>query len=464
MKVSFSKVNITPKDYIGKPLAGYTREDPCLGKLDDIHAYGVLIDGSSNDKKKNLFLLISLDLLKTPLSIVNYIKSRLSKIFNSLRAEYILIHSTHTHAAFDLTGEFYWPGGLINVMRGIMFGANRNDRYIVWFTERIINMVHDLFNKLEPCKIAWKKEKFNPNLVINRRHPTRKSLPDLGVIVFKSLKTKKLIGFIINFACHPTTLSYENNKLSADYPGRLIHRIAELTNNEIDAIYFNGPSGDLNPITTCGIDFEKLKLDKTLIYDQLGTYEHTKRIGYKIAEESVKIANLIPDDDYFEKIEFKSYLSKFLVPMKDHKYYSKVWFNNKLNYVIKKFLMNIAKFNILTANFPIFSLKRKGFRRYCESVVQNFEIKDTTSSKSNYFNILTIPGELFEEIGNIFLEQSSTGRNNTFIFQNSQDWIGYLFPLKEYIEEGGYEPTASFSPLCGLYIQNEMLTLLKSKK
>ena len=44
MKAAFGKINITPKDAIGKPIAGYSRKDPCLGKLDDIHVYGVLIN------------------------------------------------------------------------------------------------------------------------------------------------------------------------------------------------------------------------------------------------------------------------------------------------------------------------------------------------------------------------------------------------------------------------------------
>ena len=74
MKVAFSRINITPKDYVGKPLAGYGRKDPCLGKLDDIHAYGNLI---TLNGKEGSTLLISVDILKLPLSIVEYIKRKL---------------------------------------------------------------------------------------------------------------------------------------------------------------------------------------------------------------------------------------------------------------------------------------------------------------------------------------------------------------------------------------------------
>ena len=52
MYVAFDKISITPKDYIGKPMAGYARKEPCLGKLDDIHAYGVLISQNNKNLKQ----------------------------------------------------------------------------------------------------------------------------------------------------------------------------------------------------------------------------------------------------------------------------------------------------------------------------------------------------------------------------------------------------------------------------
>jgi len=93
---------------------------------------------------------------------------------------------------------------------------------------------------------------------------------------------------------------------------------------------------------------------------------------------------------------------------------------------------------------------RKNFKNYIKTVV-NF-IKFTTDN-NNIFGIITIPGELFEEIGKTLISNAPTKMRNTLIFQNSQDWIGYLFPLEMYINEGGYEPFMCFSPLCGAYIE-----------
>ena len=417
MRVSFNKIIISPKDFIGRPMAGYTRKNPCLGKLDDIYAYGVLIEGKSEEKGKNKLLLLSLDLLKIPIALCNYIKRKIKEKHPSLKSDQILIHCTHTHSALDLTGEFYWPGGLLNVLKGIMFGRNRSDNYIVWFVNQIVKMVEGLINNLMPCKMAWLKKKFNPDIVINRRHPTRQSIPELGVISFINTNNDSLIGFIVNYSCHPTTLSFQNNKLSADYPGKIIEKISQLTNNSVDAIFFNGSAGDLNPITTCGTNYQKLELDKTLIYDQLGTYNHTKKIGYTIAEEALNLTKSIAKTDYYHDLEFQFYLNYFWIPMKDFKYFSKVWFRNKLFYCLKKYLLlKVAKITSKESNFPAFTIKRKKLKIHAQTVIQ-------------------------------------------FIKFNMK--ISYLFPAKDYIKEGGYEPLASFSPVCGYFIEKKMLGLFR---
>jgi hypothetical protein len=454
MQVSFSKINITPKDVIGKAMAGYSRPDPCKGILDEIQAYGVLIE-SNNDNKK--LLLLSVDILKLPLSVTNYIKNKIITEFTSLDSNQILIHATHTHSAPDITGEFYWPGFGINVLRGIMFGVNRNDDYIVWFTKQIIEMVKELFKNLKSCKIVWSSKKFNPDLVIQRRHPTKKIQPRLGVITFKDIKEEKLIGFITHYACHPTSLSFENNKLSADWPGRFNHRIAELTNNSISSIYFNGPSGDLNPITTCGTDYEYLDKNKNLVYNQLGDYQDAIRIGYNIAEEALRLAKSMKDSEYFEELDFEVYLKSFLIPSKDHKYFSKKWISNKLVHVIKKFLlMPIAKILGENANFSAFTIKRIGGRLNISTVIQYIKVKAYSDSRAKEFSLTTVPGELFEDLGEILLKKSPTGVDDSFIIQNGNDWIAYLFSLKEYAEYGGYEAQPTFSPICGARVMKEV--------
>ncbi|MBD3256030.1 MAG: hypothetical protein GF383_13120 [Candidatus Lokiarchaeota archaeon] len=466
MRVAFGKIKITPKEVVGVPMAGYARPKPCLGKFDDIYAHGVLVEAKSY-KNEDLccLLLISLDLLKVPRSIVTYIKEKICSVVKSLNPENILIHSTHTHSAPDLTGEFFWPGGAVSVAKGIMFGTNRNDKYIVWVATQIERLVQKLMNQLAECKIGWVKKPFNPDLVINRRHPSRRSTPDLGVISFQSLGENSIIGIIVNYACHPTTLSLWNYKMSADFPGRVVYRIEEKSSNGINAAYFNGPAGDLNPITTCGTDYEELEKNKSPIYSQKGVYKHTKKIGYAIADKALELAKLIKDDEYFEDLKIQVRTRKITIPMKDHKYFSNTWFMNKLIYALKKFLIVPVAMHLYdNANFPPFLIKHNLYRIKCDTIIQDIQCVGILKSRNNSkkFNITTTPGELFEDLGKILVKKSPNDKNDTFIFQNANDWIAYLFPLEEYAKEGGYEPVASFGPLCGEYIKRAIIDLYDS--
>ena len=463
MKVAFGKIKITPKEVIGTSLAGYSQPKPCDGKLDDIYAHGVLIEDVilNNIKKKMLFL--SLDLVQISLVLSDYIKEQIKEEVFSLGSAQILIHATHTHKAPDVTGLFYKPGNWGARIKGLMVGHNRNDRYLVWMTFQIVKMVKSLVNELKPCKMAWTKEVFNPNLVINRRHPTRKVKAKLGVISFKDLETDNLIGFIINYGCHPTTLQRQSTKLSADYPGRVVYKVEELTKNKIKAVYFNGPSGNLNPITTCGTNFEVLEKNRKPVFEQKGTYEHTKRIGFKIGEKALKLAQSIPKEEYFENLEFKSYLRMFWIPMKDYSYISKVLLSNKLVFMLKKYvILPIAMIHDddKEPNFPGLAIKKRGYKINLYTYLHYFKLTLSSNSQKKEMSIIGVPGEIFEEIGDYLLKISHTGSEDTFIFQNT-DSMGYIFPFEEYKSQGGYEPLASFSPNMGEAVINEFTKLLK---
>ena len=188
----------------------------------------------------------------------------------------------------------------------------------------------------------------------------------------------------------------------------------------------------------------------------------TKKIGYTIGEEALKLAISIPEDEYFTHMDIEVYRRRILIPQKDAKYFSKVWFLNSVKWWIKKFfLFKIAKFDKISVNFPFFKVERKHLKNFGSTIVQYIKLK---ASNDKIYGIITIPGELFEEIGKILIKEAPSSEENTLIFQNAQDWIGYLFPLEMYINEGGYEPFMCFSPLGGAYIEFGTKKLLNDVK
>ncbi|MHA1794071.1 MAG: hypothetical protein ACTSVI_15625 [Promethearchaeota archaeon] len=485
MKVAFGKVKLTPKDgVIGKTLAGYSPIAICSGILDDIHAHAVLIEDTMLGNIKKRILLITTDFLKIPLTVSNYIKEQIEDEYN-IHPGQILIHAIHTHKSLDMGGEFVFPGGIGSVIRAIMFGAyHADDKYKVWIARQIVKLVGSLVSSLEPARIAWTRQEIDAPITLNRRHPTTRPRKDLGIISFKSASSGELIGMIINYAMHPTTLSAGVSKLSADYPGRIVSKIEELSNGKVHALFFTGPCGDLNPITTCGTDFENLDKNKNLIYNQKGTYVHTKKIGYYLGEKAYEIATSIPDEQYYSDLEFKAYTHLFWVPMKDYKVMRlkkppsnkfssrfkewlnsiKIWLSNRIVHLLKRIVLLRIALLLADANepnFPGFAIKHKGRDIEVYSILQyiEFKAKNGKSKDVKRFSIFGIPGELFEQYGSEIIKTSPTGKD-TFIFENSNDNIGYLFPVQEYLQ-GGYEPLPSFSPLCGKYVMDAYKELLQ---
>src|SRR5262249_51273556 len=52
-----------------------------------------------------------------------------------------------------------------------------------------------------------------------------------------------LLGTLVNYACHPTTLAWENTQISPDYPGALREVIENVTG--APCVFLQGASGDL---------------------------------------------------------------------------------------------------------------------------------------------------------------------------------------------------------------------------
>jgi hypothetical protein len=467
MKVAFGKVSITPDDYIGRCLAGYTPIPRCTGKYDDIYARGVLIENiiAGNIPKRILF--ISLDLLQLPLKFSMYVKEKLEKAFQ-IHPDQVLVHATHTHKSLDMSGLYLKPGGNGSVIWAIMFGQG-DDRYKVWVAKRVVNMVGEMIGRLEPARMSWIKQALDTDIVVNRRHPSRHSRPKLGVISFLREESADMIGIVGNYGMHPTTLSRFVSKLSADYPGRFVHEIEQMTNGKVSAVFFTAPAGDLNPITTCGTDFEALERDPHPLYEQEGTYADTKRFGKVLAESALQLASAIPEEEYYSHFDIQSRVRSFSIPLNDFtRYWSKNRFSNTVVHWLKRRIAIPIRLAISDAhepNFPGFAVKHTGMSNivdYTQVSYMRFTAKagDEKGLPLKTMSIAGVPGELFENFADRMYARTPEGPEGTFIIQNANDWVGYLFPLDEY-KAGGYEPLVTFGPLCGTYVKNNYFKLIQ---
>ncbi|NMC07065.1 MAG: hypothetical protein GYA24_17750 [Candidatus Lokiarchaeota archaeon] len=478
MQVAFGKVDITPPGIREKgeaarvPMAGYSRPHFARGVLDPMMVRAVLIEDTILGNIRKRLLILAIDTLKIPLKFADYIKEKIQKHFG-INPNQIVVHATHTHAAPDLTGEYYWPGGVFSIMRGIMFGLNRNDKYMVFITRRIVEMVGHMLAGLVPCKMAFTKTIVPDAIIINRRHPTRQSKSPLGIIAFKHAGTGELAGMLVNFTSHSTTLSNMNDKLSGDFPGRMMDHVGELTSGKVHAVFLGGASGDINPITTCGTDYEHLSVNTIL--GQKGTAEHMTRMGNFVAKKALEVARSIPDDRFHEHVEYKSWVRTIWVPLRDFTHYHSasplkatlVKVQNRVVYIVKKYfllpvVLAIAGNEEQKPNFPGLAIKHSGTRMNCYSKIQYLRFTLSTGhDKKDEFSIIAVPGEPFEDIGNWLLARSHTPPEKTIIVQHANDWFAYFFDLNEYTDMGGMEPLEGTTPVAGYYIKKEFARFLE---
>jgi hypothetical protein len=133
---------------------------------------------------------------------------------------------------------------------------------------------------------------------------------------------------------------------------------------------------------------------------------------------------------------------------------------------IKKYLLfPIAIGASKEPNFPGVAVKQikkplyRGVGYHVYSVLQYIQFSFDPTSQNNQMSIICVPGELFSYFKYKFLAKSPTGPNNTFIFQMSNDWVGYLYPIQEYIIKADYEPFASITAQGGEAIKLELYRL-----
>jgi len=161
-----------------------------------------------------------------------------------LAVEQVVVTFSHTHAAGLMGRErIHLPGGelippylekLATQLSGIIQEAQRAPQSVTicYTTGRCSLAAHRDFWDAESGQIVCG---FNPN-----------TPADDGVLIARVTDARdKLVATVVNYACHPTTLAWENTLISPDYPGALREIVQEATG--APCVFVQGASGDLGP-------------------------------------------------------------------------------------------------------------------------------------------------------------------------------------------------------------------------
>ncbi len=159
----------------------------------------------------------------------------------------VLFAMTHTHASPHLSAPMAeWQGGeilgkwldtlpdaAIEAARTALAGAQ--PALLEWHTGK--------------CQLAAARDLQDPEPGKNRIVCGFNPLADADqTLVFGRVtdRNEKLIATIVNYACHPTTLAWDNRTVSPDYIGAMRELMEQQTSGAL-AFFLQGASGELGP-------------------------------------------------------------------------------------------------------------------------------------------------------------------------------------------------------------------------
>jgi len=180
----------------------------------------------------------------------------------------VLICLSHTHA-----------GPVINSDDSDKEGGELIQPYLTFIQQEAIAAIEIALTHAEPsiikwqygmCDLATNRDLLDPddqNGYLVGYNPLKAADNTLLVAVVRN-KENKVIASLVNYACHPTTLAWQNQYISPDYIGAMCELVSNHT-DDAPCLFLQGASGDLAPAVQYTGDLS--------IADQ-----HGRQLGYAV--------------------------------------------------------------------------------------------------------------------------------------------------------------------------------------
>jgi hypothetical protein len=156
--------------------------------------------------------------------------------------EEILVVFSHTHGA-----------GLMGLDRANLPGGDLIPPYLQSLGEKAGALIRDAIASLQPagivygrgkCSLATHRDFWDGKQFVCGHHPGV-SADDTVIVARVTDDNGKALASIVNYACHPTTLAWENTLISPDYIGAMREVVERDTG--APCLFLQGASGELGP-------------------------------------------------------------------------------------------------------------------------------------------------------------------------------------------------------------------------
>ena len=385
---------------VGTLLYGYRPDLASTAVNDDLSVTALAM---SQNNKTALMLTAEIGDIQTELC-----KKLAEKIAEECKIpkEHILISSTHTHSAPNLSGVVGW--GDINM-----------EYYENIFEPAAIKASKKALSALAPCEIAYgvKQSKVGINRRVQLPHgeiglgqnPHACYDPNMTVAVFRNAETKKGILNLVHYGCHGTSAGLAT-EITRDWSGIMIDRLEKETHTL--TAFWNGAIGDVGPRLTNG--------------ETTGNLSYTKELGGVAAQDAIEAYN---SKGGFHAGSLEIFADKVSLPRK--KMPSLETIENKLaEYSDPESLINIQRLE-----YEHYKESYEHLRNGGSPVSDNFEFAQTIVSIGDAV-FIPFPFEMFSEISMRLREYTSYPY--TLSLSCTNGYNVYL-PSEDQLCRGGYE-------------------------
>jgi neutral ceramidase len=452
--VGVAEVDITPP--VGFPMAGYYHERLAEGTIDPLKAKAIVFrDGQVESA------LVVCDLIGIATDLSRAIRKQASEK-TGIPAENIVISGTHSHTAPDYMKELYRNlGGEPQ--------APLRANYIKQLIGGPVEAIVKAKAAAQPAWLAWGSVNQQMPVSFNRRSVMRDGSvrtwlkhdhpdviraagpidPEIGILAIRD-QAGHTRGILSNFALHLDTVG--GMKWSADYPGFIDQSLKTALGPDVISIFGNGCCGDINHIDPK--HQERNKADfignsiATSIQSQLGNLKPLGRSELVVKSRTVMLPlqdstkdevahsiKILEAAEKKEKVEFLDHVTAHKKVMLDH-------FRHREPFAY-------APDHIAW-----------GVSRSLSGIGDTLPVKVTVMTLGSDVAIVTLPGEVFVELG-LAIKQGSPYRT-TMVIELSDCVETVYIPNRAAYAGGSYEVTNScVQPGSGEMLVEAALSLLR---
>ncbi len=163
----------------------------------------------------------------------------------SLDESQFLAHLTHTHA-----------GPSISLQAAQKPGGEKIKSYLLEVRQAVIDAAMESYASVRPATLTWNMGRCNLACHRNQPHPNGNGVivgydpitpaDDTLLVGRVTDESGSIIGTLVNYACHPTTLGATNTSISPDYVGAMRELVEQATEGA-PCFFLNGAAGELAP-------------------------------------------------------------------------------------------------------------------------------------------------------------------------------------------------------------------------